>query len=50
MSNEKTNIQADIDTPKSSAGTLLAYVEAAVIADMFKPCVSSKKDERSENK
>ena len=50
MSNEKTNIQAEIEMPKSPVNTLLAYVEAAVLADMFKPGVSSKKDERSESK
>ena len=47
MNNENTNANAETDTGKSSAKTLLAYVEAAVIADMFKPVVQTKDTERS---
>lgn len=46
MNNENTNVAAETDTGKSSAKTLLAYVEAAVIADMFKSSVQTKDTER----
>ena len=47
MNNENKNIAAETDAGKSSANTLLAYVEAAVIADMFKGCTQAKDAERS---
>lgn len=47
MNNENKNVAAETDAGKSSANTLLAYVEAAVIADMFKTSVQAKDAERS---
>ena len=36
MSSENINIQAEIDSAKSTGEILLAYAKAAVVADMFK--------------
>ncbi len=47
MNNENTNVAAETDTGKSSANTLLAYVEAAVIAEMFGRKTQAKDVERS---
>ena len=48
MNNENKNIAAEVDSAKSSANTLLAYVERAVIADMFNHKTETKNMERSE--
>ncbi len=48
MNNENKNIQTETDTKSSSASTLLAYVERAVIAEMFKPISEVKSAGRSD--
>ena len=48
MSSENINIQAEIDSAKSTGEILLAYAKAAVVADMFKSGAESKDAERSE--
>ena len=48
MNNENKNITAEVDSAKSSANTLLAYVERAVIAEMFGHKTEMGNVERSE--
>ena len=48
MNNENINVQTETDMSGCSANTLLAYVEACVLANMIKPA-ADKKPERSEN-
>lgn len=48
MNNENKNIQTESDIKGSSVNTLLAYVERAVIAEMFKPVSEAKTAGRSD--
>ena len=48
MNNENKNVQTESDARCSSASTLLAYVERAVIAEMFKPVSDAKTAGRSD--
>ena len=47
MNNENAKVNAETDTGKTNVNTLLAYAEAAVIADLFKGSTQSKDAERS---
>ena len=48
MNNENNDIAAEVDSAKSCANTLLAYVERAVIAEMFGHKTETRDMERSE--